>query len=100
MSSQYESNPNKFDSNAYLNIVKNRTELSAEDILRDFKLRQYTEYLNNHYTYKDVKGPELAKMMNTTMSSMNRIRKDLNAPSIFQYKVPLNQKSNHDQCFL
>ena len=86
-----------YDPSADLSIIDNRKDQTIHDITNDYKKRTCVEFLHAKSKLpKTTKAAVVAKTIGTSMSTVNRTKKDLGAKSFYQYNIPTNyyKKSN------
>jgi hypothetical protein len=78
-----------------LDLFKSINELgdmSPEKIRRFYQLKDMIKFAQHKSENKKVKQDQLAKMMGTSKSILQRTRKDLNLPSFYRHDTPTNTK--------
>ena len=86
---------NEYNESVDLDSIQDRSNLSVESLVRDYKLRTIAGFLHNKRDRPDLNIKQLAKLTHTSVSSLSRIRKDLGVQSFYKYNVPRNKTITH-----
>jgi hypothetical protein len=85
------SNNLTFNPNTYLSDVNSRTELTGEQLKKDYELQVLAKVQNYKLEHPKFSTERICKDLNIAVSSYNRMRRDCGMPPLSQYLVPVKQ---------
>lgn len=87
-----------FNPSQCLSDVKDRINLTSEQLIRDFEMQKIAEYL--HYknsSPRNIGAKNLARMAHVSDSTMKRIRSDVGCPPLHRYLLSSDKHKNKTQ---
>ena len=76
-----------------LEEISRNSEIDPNAFSKVYKLQIIKDFTAIREKNKKLNQEQICKLLGTSVSTIIRIRKDLNIPSPFRYTVPINRKS-------
>jgi len=72
---------------------KNLEDIKPENVAKVHKMMLLEDFLEQKEIYPEIKAAGLAKSIGTSLSTINRTRKDLGVKSFYRYDIPVNKST-------